>query len=229
MSNKFKIFLITITILLASGCSIKYNLVIDKNGATENINAEFANNESNRKLVDKLYKQERSAYYDFDNGKTYYYEVKRLDDTRKTIGLNYRYNYYKHEKLQYSNALTQCFYNVSVVKDKEFITINTSKGINCLSHDGQKLVNKIDVSIRTDYKVVENNADEHSNNNYMWYINGKNSNNKSIYIKIDYKEKAVSMSNEDKILLIVIAAIIVVAFISLILYTSHRNKKYGYK
>ncbi|MBQ2639918.1 MAG: hypothetical protein IJF92_04055 [Bacilli bacterium] len=230
MKKKIYFLTLLVLILLTSGCSMQYDLTINKNGAEENITATLKSNKTNDKMIDELSNQKRSAYYDMNTGETHYYKQNRFYNKKNNeIGLKYNYNYAKIEELQYSNALTQCFYNVSVIKDLQFITINTSKGASCLSHDGQKLIDKIDATIQTDYKVIEHNADSHKDNTYTWNITEKNSNNKSIYIKMDYKQKntAVAKSENTKTILLAIGLIVII--ITLAIFLSKRVKKSKYE
>ena len=225
MKKKLSFSIILILVLLTSGCNMKYDLIINDRGAKEIITTIVKDTKSNSKQVNQAYKQKQSAYYDFNTGDTYYYNQEKSYDRRnKQIVLKYNYDYFDIEDLQNSNALTQCFYNVSVVKDLQYITISTSKGVGCMSHDGQKIIDQIDASIKTDYKVVKHNADSHKGNNYIWNITENNSNNKSIYIKMDYK-RMYTEKEDKKMILAIIGVILGVIVLAVVISKCIKKKK----
>ncbi len=227
MKKIFKLFLIIILTLFISGCTVKYDLTIDNNGMYENIRLYFVNNAENNKLVDSLYSQNRSAYYDFDTNMTNYYKTtKGIDKDHDLLYLNYYYEY-NENKLQNSNAINECFYNKSVTKDEKYITLNTSKGLDCIYRDTVKQIDKLEINIKTKYLVVESNADSVSKNTYTWKITDKNYNEKSIYMKIDYKN---NYKEETPIyIILVLFGIVIGGFILIIALKLRRNRTYDKK
>ena len=227
--KQIKLLILPVLIILMSACTAEYNITIAEDGIKEEIIAYYDNNKANKKIVNQLYKQKAAAYYDMDKNITNYYHIKKYGNkTSSKLALKYDYEYENHTKLQNSNVLKQCFYNVSVVKDKKFLTLNTSEGVDCFSHDGQEMIDKVDVSITTNYKVAESNADKVLNNKYIWTITDNNSDSKSIYMKIDYTDKKQQQKVNNQIY-IYLLIFVIISPVLLILVRSYRNKKYGYK
>lgn len=188
---KYKLKLIFLLVLLfgCTGCSIEYNLTIDKKYATEKIETTIPKNEENNKLVDIYTKNNITSYYDSDSRKFMYYDIKKIDDDKSNnLKLIAEYEY-PLKKLQYSNAIEKCLYNKSVNIDNKYITINTSEGFNCIYLDEVKQIDSIVVNITSKYVVEKTNADKIDGNRYTWNIDGDNYQNKSVYMKINYKEK----------------------------------------
>ena len=85
------------------------------------------------------------------------------------------------------------------------------------------------VNIKTQFSVEENNADKVSGDTYTWNINGKNYNNKSIYMKINYGVKSKNSSRNEKMLLAFeIFGTLLIIIILLIINNRHKKIKQKY-
>ncbi len=210
-----------------TGCSVDYTINIDKENAKEKIVAFFNNTTTNQKLIEQITNNKTLAYYDNDYNESKYYDISQSKDKKNnSLALTYQY-VYPIKKLQYSNAIGECFYNKSVIKDQNYITLNTSNGVDCIYRDGQKQIDKLTVHVNTDYKVVETNADKVKDNEYIWNITDQNFKNKSIYMKIDYKSiKKSSLSNHEKIIAYIMIFLFLIFIVGLILFRMKQNKNY---
>ena len=216
--RKIKILVLICGMFLLSGCSVEYNLTINKNTMEEDINAIF-DKATESELASRMEPIRRSAYYNYDTRENEYYIFnKREDDNNIILSYNYEYtgnNLYKSE------AASRCYYKRIVNVTDENITINTDNQVACLFKDGEREIDDITVNIRTDLIVLENNADEVNDNVYTWYINDQNYTNKPIYIKIEkdfQKESIVSQ------VIPIIIIVLVVIGIGILIYFRVQKK-----
>lgn len=215
--KKGKLIAILGCLLLLSGCTVEYNLTIDKDNMTENIKGIYANTKENQQLINTKKKSSQSAYYDMDLEKTNYYTITTGEDKKNNL-LDIRYQYvYDSDNLQKSNALNYCVYKKTVIKTDKHIIINTDGKINCMYKDVEKVIDKLVINIKTDLKVVEQNADKHKGNTYTWIVTDDNFSNKPIHIKISLeKEKNIfEKMNATQIFIIVCCAILFIICIAL--------------
>lgn len=224
MKYKLKFIFILVILLGCTGCSIEYNLTIDKEFAKEKIEATLENNDDNKKIVDIYTKNRITSYFDSDLNEFMYYDINKIDDkTDLKLQAEYRYPL---KKLQYSNAAEKCLYNRSVNIDNKYITINTSEGINCIYYDEVKQIDKLVINITSKYVVEKTNADEINGNIYTWNIDDKNYQDKSIYMKINYTKK-YKTNLEKNALKIALGLLffIIISIIIIILIKLKQNRK----
>lgn len=202
MKKTLKLIILILIIFITSGCDVEYNLDIDSNIMNENITFLLDDNSSNKKLINDLSSRKQEAYYDIDTGSSKYYKITTDNKSDEKDKLLLKYNYdYKDTTLQKSNAIGECFYNKSVIKDEKYITLNTSNGLTCIFRDGNRQIDNLTINIKTQLSVEENNADKVVGDTYTWNINDKNYSNKSIYMKINYETKSKNSIKREKMIL----------------------------
>lgn len=217
MKYKFKLLILIFVLILSTGCSVEYNLTIDELNAIEYFSLYVDNNSSNTAMINDMYQRQTEAYFNQDTDSSEYYEIKKgLTKDKKSLFLNFKYNY-PLKKLQNSNAIGQCFYNKSITKDQKYITLNTSKGFDCIYKDTDLQIENLTIHIKTNLKVVESNSDKVKKNTYTWYIDKNNYQEKNVYMKINYteenkKKSAISEYLAIPIVMIITALLIFVAF-----------------
>ena len=221
--RKLKILVLICGMFLLSGCSVKYNLTINKNTMEEDINAIF-DKATESELASRMEPIRRSAYYNYDTRENEYYIFnKREDDNNIILSYNYEYtgnNLYKSE------AASRCYYKRIVNVTDENITINTDNQVACLFKDGEREIDDITVNIKTDLIVLENNADEVNDKTYTWYINDQNYTNKPIYIKIDKNIKEKENISNLTIVLFIFGIIVIGIIVYIIIkFKYSKNNK----
>lgn len=176
-----KIILI-LCLVIFTGCDATYNLTIGDNYVNESSDFIYENNNSNRKIIDDYYKNKFVAFYDMNLMHDNFYSKKKINTGGK-IGLNLSYTY-ENDDYQNSSLLDQCYYKKSFTKSDDYIILYTEGGASCFYKDDDKLLNSLTVNIKTDLKVVKNNADNVNGKTYTWKFNDENFSTKDIYIKI---------------------------------------------
>ncbi len=215
------LFLLT---LITTGCNVEYNLNIDSTVAKEKMIVSLDKTSENKKFVNRISDAKISSYFDSDHNEDMYYDIK-IKEKDESYEVDYNYEY-PLEKLKFSNAIGQCFYNKSIFKDTKYITINTSEGANCIYKDTDKQIDNLVINIKTKYKVLETNADTVKDNKYTWNINDSNYESKSIYMKIDYTKKDKSFIEKHAVAIAIsLLSVTILVFILLIYFKIRRNKK----
>lgn len=184
MKKKFMILML----LLLCGCSAKYQLTIDGSEITEEIL--FSIDQS--KIIEEELAPDLSIYskdslnylknsnlYPIQDNQREIYE-KTVTEEGNNLSFHLKYQY-KQNNLEESRAINECFENKEVIVDDEKISIHLSGKFNCLN----ELNDKIEFKIKTNNKVQSANiAYGIFDNEYVWEINGTNSNNTDIQIEL---------------------------------------------
>ncbi|MBQ8235008.1 MAG: hypothetical protein IJZ36_05455 [Bacilli bacterium] len=159
-----KKLIILLSLFLLTGCNLKYEIYF-KDGIHENIDIIF---------MDDIYKIASSL-----DGDGFYLEKELVENdipslinykdyynksiiNNKNVKLDYNYTY---DNFNESYIINRCFENVSIKNDDKQLYIHLSGNFKCFDNK------KFDISIKSDYKVLNHNANKFKNNNYIWNIN----------------------------------------------------------
>ena len=227
-----KILLMFILILLLSGCSVEYNVSLENDSFKES--GSLIEKKENKDNVSKngfsFEEQINYTYqsmHDVLNGqemeKTQSFELKKID-TDKEIGLTYS-NELKQNKYYLSPIIRQCYDNVSVKNSNNNIKISTGNYFKCF--DYYELLNNVTVNFTTNYKVVNNNADEIKDNTYTWFVNKNNFKNKEISIEIDKSDISYNTlldEKESNVLIVFLIGLVLTVIFVFGFYTYYKVK-----
>lgn len=230
-----KRLILLIIVLLLTGCKVEYKIDLDKN-LTINESTKFI---KTTKTDDELFKEtshwniplEKSNSYDFtkdkERDKSYYNSNVKED----SITYSYKYrndDYGSYEESTFTNLAYE-YISITNLNDNKFI-ISSSKEF--LVFDRYHEIEEVKVTIHTDYKVLETNADEINNHNYTWLITPENAYGKNIYLEVDTSKEDLNFKERllrgdyfnlftISIIILVIAAIILFV---LKLHSMRKNK-----
>ena len=186
-----KIYLLLILFLL-TGCGNSYELEINKNSLTENVYFTLKPNDySNAVLMKKIFNI-GDKYYDDDRQMGEYvinyikendlqsldgkYYQKKIDGNQ--VSLNYTYS---KEKFPDSIVFNSCFGDTYYEKTKNYYVIKGYNSFKCVFDK------KTVVSIKTNYRVIDSNADKVRGNKYIWVFDSNNNLNHELYIQVSNK------------------------------------------
>ena len=212
-----KIFVLFILLLLC-GCDVKYNI-------------EFKNDKVYEKFSIKLNNEKEANSIKYFNTNDLYasiipdmikYEKDVLKDN-DTTKFNYSY-VYDIDNYSNSMALSSCFKGYNILKEKNYYLITTSEGLKCMTSDYSTIIDNLDIVIETNHKLIDTNADEVSNNKYVWHINKKNYKTKSIMLKV-YQKKYVFNYKGEMTKKIIISALIAFVVLFSTIYILLKRKK----
>lgn len=193
--------IIILMLFLLSGCSVKYELLIE-------------DNDINEKLIISDYKGEIPEQADIVNFSNHKYNKKQ--DNNKLI-YETKYNI---KNLKESDFL-KCFNSYNFVEDNNEYVLITDKKFTCLpyQYNDYEVIqyDEVELSIKTNHIVLEHNADKVKGNTYSWKINKENIDDASIYMKLSTKTSA---KNNNLALTIIFGCVL---FVSMIIYLVVNN------
>lgn len=177
-----KIIILLFLIFLVTGCSSQYNLYISNDNIEENIVLKIEkpviDNSLNSfvEVDDRVTPFVNGNQYPFYNNYDIVYDKNVIDDNNfYYVTFNYKY-----KDFDFSNSylLNSCFEKHIYSYDKYYY-FRLSGQFSCLYSSS------MDINIKSDNKVIYNNADEVNKNVYTWHINSQNVSDVLIEMKID--------------------------------------------
>ena len=231
--RKIKIFIMLFMILILSGCTVEYNI-------------DF---KINHKMNEEIIITEKKEFFDKVNysasevveGKLYSYDniIRKNKFSTKTnikdgnAEVTLSSNNKSVNEFASFVLFQNLFIGVKVDENKETYSLTTTGYNNDIFVDSEDIsdgvsVDKININIKFENKVLETNADkvDKKNNIYTWTVD-KDTKDKSIYFKLENVDKQKTKNNKKeniqfdfkKIVMIGIILIIIVG----IIYLSKKN------
>ena len=201
---KKRIILLLLIVFLC-GCEAKYNIKISDNRIEEEINIteknevlEYYDDEDKELFEDEL------NYWELDLD---YY--KKTNIKEKDIS-GYKYHsYFTYDEFKTLTALKRCYEKFDFQQEPN-IKIETSNDFLCLN-DYNEFEN-LELTITTDYKIINSNADRKDGNKHTWIINKKNHKNKPIRFEVEkkYAEEHDSSLGLGAILVIILFIVLII-------------------
>lgn len=184
-----KIVMSLLSLFLLTGCSVQYNVELNNDKVKEEIN--FLIDDISNNQDDYLYLKDFNPVADLDNNIQYKKKiVNSSNSTRGTYSYTYRGDSYRD-----SRVFSQCFDIYSIVDEEDKYYIGASGEFKCLSVD-YHTVDKVIIKFKTDYEVIDNNADSVDGNEYTWTIDSNNYKDVSINIIANKKNNVKAEKNK---------------------------------
>lgn len=208
--KRIKLFIMLILIsTLSTGCSVEYNLTINKDTIQEDIivNDIITSKRTKEKILNH-YNKWYPTYINYitsgesiplPNYNSKYNGIEYYDKTIKEIENGYQYNYkYTHGLDRYYDAyvLGVAFPDTSIYESNKLLVFQTSSTSFLCDYD---YFDKLTINIKVDedvYEVSKHNAKKANNNIYSWTISRNDCDNSSIYLTLE--KKPVSKNKENK-------------------------------
>lgn len=230
---KKKIFILTLIILMMCGCSVDVNIDISNNKIKESNDITVLENALYTKEILRTSFRDYIPIYASDLivdtvpdkpfSDVLYYNKNTTD-----LGNGYIFNYsYDFDIDRYGDARTikEGFRDYSYTYRNDIISLSTdNKGL--IYFDEYKELDEVVINIKTNYLVLENNADRVNGNTYTWIFNIDSK--KSINIVIDTSEsgdKVLGIINVNTIITVGIIGGIVLIILCLLLLKNKKNNK----
>lgn len=184
---KKRILVLSIVLLLTTGCTCQYNLNIENNIYKEEViiygdnSEEISNFNMKWKVpIDKIeYNRGGDPSTELEvNGDTYNYDL-------SGNSLKFSYDFTKTSIIN-SSAVSNCYNKLTITNYNETIIISTSQNATC--YDKYPTLSNLKVNIKVDKPVISNNADNVNGNIYTWNITKDNAHDKSINMVLDNKK-----------------------------------------
>ena len=212
-----KIIIISFIILL-SGCTAEYNLDIKDDIYSESIKITL-NNMEEASIIENLSMNEQ--YISNTSTLDLIYDKEVEDDGEFSV-FNYKHDFSFDE---YRGTLNnKCFDNFKLQEENGIYSL-TAYGFNCLN-DHESFADTYKINIRTDYNVINNNADTVKGNVYTWNIDQKENKNKNIIFQ--YSKSNEKVPTDNIVIPVVICIVIsILLLISIILFNTYKNNNRG--
>lgn len=214
-----RIIVVLIFLLLLTGCTIDYNLVIDKDSIKETITGTAYKEEYEVREEDSglnlfyTYINDDINPLIFGDG-LYTKDINEIDN-----GINYKYDFIYKNNYDKSKIINSCFENSNVKETDTYYSIELSGEFYCLYSD------KININVISNYVVLENNAKEVNGNKYSWVID--DSSNVNISLNISKEVKYEEPSKTKFISTFQLVGLIIFAVLTGITYFLYRKKNSG--
>lgn len=201
-----KLIIIFVGLLFLTGCSLKQDLTISSNGISENVDIIVPKTDENKK---KIYEQYESDLYAINNDDMQDKYNKKISESDNFYKLNYKYNF-RFSDFKDNYIFNNCFDSFGAVygEDDTFV-ISTSKGYKCMYFEMGEFKN-YSLNIKSDFEVLESNADVIEKNNLIWNFNQENYKDKNIYLKLKLGKADGNKFSLIQILLIIFGVIFVI-------------------
>ncbi len=213
-----KIIILLITTTLLTGCSATYNITFNKENIIDSINI-YEDSSLTNKATEKDIQQFQEKLGNWERGYEYY--KRELYTTDEITGYNYSYNF-EYNEYDAMSQLRKCYQDFSFTYDDNQIKLTTSKEFLCTAY--YKDVSDLKITITSNYKIVNSNADSKNNNTHTWNITKNNYSNKPIEITIDKKEN-FEQEKESNISIYQILIIIIFLLLIIVLITRKKDTK----
>ena len=214
-----RIIVVLISLLLLTGCTIDYNLVIDKDSIKETITGTASKEEYEVREEDSGL----NLFYTYINDDInplisgdglYTKDINEIDN-----GINYKYDFIYKNNYDKSKIINSCFENSNVKETDTYYSIELSGEFYCLYSD------KININVISNYAVLENNAKEVNGNKYSWVID--DSSNVNIFLNISKEIKYEEPSKTKFISTFQLVGLIIFVVLTGITYILYRKKNSG--
>lgn len=201
--------------LLSVGCSANYKVEFTNGEFKEDIYI-FTDSKSFVEKTKDKEGQEEIAYQMFLFDEGYNNFERKLEYDKTNAGFNYHTKFALKEKQNWETVAKKCYEEIKVTKDKKYITIETSEEFLCF--DTFEELENVSISFKTNYEVIDSNADDINTNRYIWRIKEEEKDYKPIYIKmenknVDQTEKAKNSIPYFAIILLIILGIAIFLFV----------------
>lgn len=212
--NMKKILYLLLLCLIISGCSATYDIDITNQKVKENLklietdNTKFDKENSSgwtyRQIIESTLSPNEFAHET--------YTTKKIE-TEDSLGLEYNNNL-EYLDLRNLSVLEQCYSKYNILDNDNSISLDTGTKFDC--YDYYENLDEITIRLKTNHKVLNNNATKVENGTYIWEFT-KNSNHQ-ILLKIS------KTADNTKYRYLLYMAIIFVVLGGGIIYNKFKNK-----
>lgn len=220
MKKKIVLFIL---IILLSGCTVNYSIDFQGDNVIEKIEGDVSRSEASAEVEDRsdvnqIYYNLYLEEYPLINNVNEKY-IRNVNEENENV--HYKFNYIYYNNYKDSKVINSCFENKIYEETADFYYINLTGKFNCLYNDDDK----INIFVRSEKAVLEDNANSVKNGTYKWVIDKENSDNVNILLSVsknidaNYKEYKVHTSPFK------IIAFIILIVLSVITYLLYRKKE----
>lgn len=173
-------------LLLLTGCSVSYNLIVEEDTFYETIKGRVLNSETkpteNQTDVNYMNYYLSTNQTVLINSNDIFYK-KTLSKNNDSTDFIYAYAYTK-DTINNSRVLNECFENFKFTEENNLYHLTAFGDFYCDYAD------ETEINIKTDYEVIYHNAESEKNGTYTWTIKKDNTKDLELYITISKQAKS---------------------------------------
>lgn len=217
MKNKI---IILLSLLLLTGCTVNYNLEINKDTLNETITGTVTKEESSQdsnatglSTVYSIINEDQKPVYN----KEELYQ-KELKESGNNINYTFKYNYNIEDFIN-STIINTCFENHEIEQLDNYYSIRLSGNFYCLYSK------KINIAVTSNLKVASNNADKIKDNTYIWTIDKNTTNIELVVDKDTPYTKPIKRGISSTFRIVCFIVLVVLSSLAYILYKKKNSSK----
>ena len=118
----------------------------------------------------------------------------------------------------------KCYESININKNDNTLIIQTSNEFLC--YDKFNYLNNVNIKFKTNYKILDSNADEINNNELTFKINNNVKDYKPIYIKLELKNVIKKQNNNIPLIFTIITIAIIVSILIFVYIKRKKNNEF---
>ena len=217
MKNKI---IILLSLLLLTGCTVNYNLEINKDTLNETITGTVTKEESSQdsnatglSTVYSIINEDQKPVYN----KEELYQ-KELKESGNNINYTFKYNY-NIEDFVNSTIINTCFENNEIEEIDNYYSVRLSGNFYCLYSK------KINIAVTSNLKVASNNADKIKDNTYIWTIDKNTTDIELVVDKDTPYTKPIKRGISSTFRIVCFIVLVVLSLLAYILYKKKNSSE----
>lgn len=212
-----KIVLLLPLLLLITGCGSTYEIEFTQNDTIKDTISIFEDNDKVERFTKKDEEDFLNKLLDFERGYEHY--KRELYTTEDITGYKYTYDF-TYEEYDAMSQLRKCYEDLTLKVTDEKIELKTKGEFLCATYHNE--MPYMEITIKSDYKIEDSNANTQDSNTATWKITKNNYKNTPIEITLDKTDIIEEEEKEFPIKNI----IIIVLFLIAVIYILKNRKKY---
>lgn len=212
-----KIVLLLPLLLLVTGCGSTYEIEFTQDDTIKDTISIFEDNDKVERFSKKDEEDFLNKLLDFERGYEHY--KRELYTTEDITGYKYTYDF-TYEEYDAMSQLRKCYEDLTLNVTDDKIELKTKGEFLCATYHNE--MPYMEITIKSDYKIEDSNANTQDSNTATWKITKNNYKNTPIEITFDKNDVIEEEEKEFPIKNIIIIALFIIA----VIYILKNRKKY---
>lgn len=214
-----KTFLLLITTILLTGCQSTYEIKFTKDKIEDTIQI-YTDNSIVQSATTKQTQDFQNELGNWERGYEYY--KREIFATEEITGYKYTYNF-DYKEYDAMSQLRKCYEDFNFSYENNKIKLTTSNKFLCKNYYQE--VDNLTLTITSDYKIINSNANSKSHNTHTWTINKNNYQNMPIEFEIDKNQTYNAPKEEQEIDILGILSCIIFLLLIIVLIVKRKEKR----
>lgn len=212
-----KIVLLLPLLLLVTGCGSTYEIEFTQDDTIKDTISIFEDNDKVERFSKKDEEDFLNKLLDFERGYEHY--KRELYTTEDITGYKYTYDF-TYEEYDAMSQLRKCYEDLTLNVTDDKIELKTKGEFLCATYHNE--MPYMEITIKSDYKIEDSNANTQDSNKATWKITKNNYKKTPIEITFDKNSVIEEEEKEFPIKNIIIIALFIIA----VIYILKNRKKY---